>query len=276
MRLAIITLAALAAAMPAYAQTTLRSALDANAPPFAMPKLDGSIEGMTVDMTNEIAKRLGVEVTIDGMAFSTLLPALQAGTYDFLSVPMFASEERGASFLLTEGIWSISNAFLLQAGGDQVESFDDLRGKVIAVNQGTLDEAYLREREGEYGWTIEAYGSLNDAAQAVQSGRAFASLANDISAIQIAKRNPALMVSDFRDDIGRSLVYSMALGSEDLRVDIENAIECIKADGTAAEIYAEWLGEQPREGTVTVTPQPGYGYEGVPNFDPTEHELICE
>ncbi len=89
-----------------FAQEPIKSALDGNAPPFAQPKMDGSIEGLTVDMTNEISKRLGRKITIDAMAFSALIPALQAGTYDMLSVPMTVTKERSDIFLLTEGIWS--------------------------------------------------------------------------------------------------------------------------------------------------------------------------
>lgn len=278
-RLSILTITAAAVLMSAAsagAQAPLKSALDGKAPPFAMPRMDGTIEGMTVDMTHEIGKRLNREITIDAMSFSALIPALQAGTYDFLSVPFVISEERAQAFLLTEGIWAANISFLLPANADQVGDFTQLKGKVIATNQGNVDDKWARERIEEYGWKIEAYGSLNDAAQAVQAGRADAAIVNDITALSIAKANPALKVSDLRHDTGRYFSYAIPLGSEELREQIELQIECIKADGTAAKIYEKWLGSAPEAGSLTVTPQAGIGPEGYAHYDATPHELSCQ
>ncbi|MFN3276238.1 MAG: transporter substrate-binding domain-containing protein [Paracoccus sp. (in: a-proteobacteria)] len=272
----IAPLIGLLAAGSASAETPLKSALDGNAPPFAMPRMDGSVEGLSVDLTAEIATRLGRDISLEAMAFAALIPALQAGTFDFLSVPFSVTEERSQAFLLTEGIWSADRAFLIPADGAQLASFEDLRGKTIATNKGNVDDLWAREQADEYGWTVEAYGSLNDAAQAVQSGRADASVVNVITALSIAGRNPAVRVSDLRDVTGAFFTYAIPLGSEDLRQEIEGAIECIKADGTAAELYEKWLGEAPAEGSLNVTPQPGWGPEGYGNFDPTEHPLDCD
>lgn len=277
-RLSLLTITAaavLVSAASASAEGALKSALDGNAPPFAMPRMDGTIEGMTVDMTNEIAKRLDREVTLDAMAFSALIPALQAGTYDFLSVPFAISEERSQSFLLTEGIWASNISFLLPEGAEQVSDFAQLKGKTIASNQGNVDDKWARERIDEYGWKVEAYGSLNDAAQAVQAGRADAAIVNEITALSIAKNNPALKVSDLRHNTGRYFSYAIPLGSEELRGQIERQIECIKADGTAAEIYTRWLGSAPDAASLTVNPQAGIGPEGYANYDATPHEMNC-
>ncbi len=56
--------------LSAAAAAPLKSALDGKAPPYAMPTMDGSVEGLTVDMTHAIAEKLGREITIDAMSFS--------------------------------------------------------------------------------------------------------------------------------------------------------------------------------------------------------------
>lgn len=275
MRLVLTALIAALAASPLAAQTPLKSALDGSAPPFAMPRMDGSIEGLSVDMTAEISKRIGREITLQPMAFAALIPALQAGSFDMLSVPFAVSQERSEAFLLTEGIWSSNLAFIIPASGEQITDIAQLKGKTVATNKGNVDDKWAREQAAEYGWTVESYGSLADAAQAVQAGRADAAIVNHVTGLTIAARNPAVRLSEFRMDRGAYFTYAIPLGSEDLRRQVEGAIECIKADGTAAALYEQWLGEAPAENSIDVTPQPGFGPEGYANFDAAEHASTC-
>ncbi|MBE3638777.1 transporter substrate-binding domain-containing protein [Mangrovicoccus algicola] len=263
------------AALPGFAADALRSALDGNAPPFAQPRMDGSVEGMTVDMTNEIAKRIGREISIEAMSFSALIPALQAGTFDMLSVPFTVSQERSDAFLLTEGIWAIDMAYLMRDDAADLATTADLDGKVMATNKGNVDDQWARENAGELGFTVESYGSLSDAAQAVKAGRADAALVNSVTGLSIAQKMGGLKLATMREDRGIYLTYPFPKGSEALRNEVEAAIECIKADGTAAAIYEKWLGTAPAEGSLDVTPQPGFGPEGFGNYDATEHAPSC-
>jgi len=272
---ALSVLFALSAA-PVMAEGVIKSALDGNAPPYAQTKMDGSIEGLTVDLTKEIAKRLGREITIDAMAFSAILPALQASTYDMLSVPLTATPERSEAFLLTEGIWAADMNFLSAAGGDVLTDFAQLKGKVISTNKGNAYEKWAREHADQYGWTVESYGSLNDAAQAVTAGRADAAIVGTATGFTLAKKNPALQASKLTIPTGQFYSYPVPKSNLELRKQLDVAIECIKADGTAAKLYEKWLGVAPEAGSLEVTPQPGYGPVGLSNYDPTAHELSCK
>jgi polar amino acid transport system substrate-binding protein len=273
-----VTYAALALmlATPTLAQEPLKSALDGNAPPYAMPRMDGTIEGWSVDMTAEIAKRIGRPIDLKAMSFSALVPALQAGTFDMLSVPFGVTQERSQAFLLTEGIWSSPSVFLQTAASTPITNLMELKGKRIATNAGNYDDKWARENIEKYGWTVESYGSLNDAAQAVQANRADVALVGLATGATIRKRNPALGLSELRLDRGTYLTYAIPLKSPELRMTLENAIECIKSDGTAAALYKKWLGEEPPADALETTPQPGYGPVGFANYEPAPHELSCK
>ena len=88
-RLALILLAA-AFAGAAFAQTQqppLRTGVDGTFAPHAMPKLGGGLEGFQIDLFTEVAKRMHREITIDSTSFSTLIPGLLSGRYDFIAAP---------------------------------------------------------------------------------------------------------------------------------------------------------------------------------------------
>src|SRR4051794_11075704 len=77
------------AAPPAHAQQPpLRTAVDGTFAPHAFPDMQGGVQGFNVDLAREIGRKLKRDVTVDSAQFSGLLPALQAGTYDFIIAPV--------------------------------------------------------------------------------------------------------------------------------------------------------------------------------------------
>ena len=78
----------------AQAQPPLRTAVDGTFAPHAMPKLGGGVEGFNIDLFTEVARRMGREIVIDSASFSGLVPALNAGRYDFLAAPTTVTRER--------------------------------------------------------------------------------------------------------------------------------------------------------------------------------------
>lgn len=52
-------------------------------------------------------------ITIDATQFSGLIPALQAGTYDFLAAPTTVTKERADNLLFTEGYLNTDFQFLI-------------------------------------------------------------------------------------------------------------------------------------------------------------------
>src|SRR3979411_2742899 len=105
-RVALITIAALFCAGSAIAQSKkppLRTGVDGTFAPHAMPKLGGGIEGFQIDLFTEVARRMKREITIDAVSFSTLIPGMQSGRYDFIAAPTTVTKERAAKMLCTAG-----------------------------------------------------------------------------------------------------------------------------------------------------------------------------
>src|SRR6185295_4169973 len=88
-------LAGLLCVAPAFGEeATLKTVVDGTFAPHAMPKLGGGYEGFNIDLANEIAKRLKRKSVIDTTQFSGIVPALMAGTYDYVAAPTTVTKER--------------------------------------------------------------------------------------------------------------------------------------------------------------------------------------
>src|SRR5215216_3326567 len=157
----------------------LRAAVDGTFAPHAMPSLAGGYEGFNIDLANEIGKRLKRKVIIDAAQFSGLLPALQAGTYDFIAAPTTVTKERAENLLFTEGYLNTDFQFVIKKGGSKIEKLEDLKGKMVSVNKGSAYDSWVRELEPKIGWKVESYGTQLDAVQAVVTGRADANVAGN-------------------------------------------------------------------------------------------------
>ena len=139
-----VTLPPAARAQSPAAPAPLRTAVDGTFAPHAFPKLDGGVQGFNVDLFTEVARRLGRPITIDSASFSGLVPALNAGRYDFLAAPVTVTKERAENLLFTEGYLFTEFQFGIRKGNTPIASLDDLRGKAIAVNKGSAYDAWAQ------------------------------------------------------------------------------------------------------------------------------------
>src|SRR3954469_22793195 len=268
--------AMLLASSAAFAEEAppLRTAVDGTFAPHAMPKLGGGYEGFNIDLAEEIGKRMKRKVIIDATQFSGLVPALQAGTYDYLAAPTTVTKERADNMLFTEGYLNTDFQFLIKKGAPKVEKLEDLKGKTVSVNKGSAYDSWARDLEARIGWKVESYGTQTDAVQAVLAGRADTNVAGNTVIAWAVKNNPQLELSYLHST---GLVWGAPLrkDSAELRNEIDSAIECLKIDGTIARMHEKWFGTKPAPGSAAVTPFPGYGVPGMAGYDPTEHTPSC-
>jgi polar amino acid transport system substrate-binding protein len=263
------------APLSALAQQPLKTAVDGTFAPHAMPKLEGGIQGFNVDLANEIGKRLKRPVDITATQFSGILPSLQAGTIDFVAAPVTVTKERAENYLFTEGYLNTDYQFLTKKGEPPIADLKQLKGKVIAVNKGAVYDSWARGLEAEIGWTVESFGTQTDAVQAVMAGRAYANVAGNTNVQYAVKQNPQLQLSYLHST---GLVWAAAFrkDSKELLGQIENAIECMKKDGTIAGMHERWFGIKPAAGSAAVTIFPGTGVPGMPGYDATPREPKCD
>jgi len=256
------------------AQQPLKTAVDGTFAPHAMPRLEGGIQGFNVDLANEIGKRLKRPVEITATQFSGILPSLQAGTIDFVAAPVTVTKERADNYLFTEGYLNTDYQFLTKKGEPVITDLKQLKGKVVSVNKGSAYDSWARNLEGEIGWTVESFGTQTDAVQAVMAGRAYANVAGNTVVQYAVKQQPQLQLSYLHST---GLVWASALrkDSKELLGQIENAIECMKKDGTIAAMHEKWFGTKPAPGSAAVTIYPGTGVPGMPGYDPAPREATC-
>lgn len=253
----------------------LRCGVDGTFAPHAFPKLEGGVQGFQIDLFQEVAKRMGRTITIDSASFSGLIPALNAGRYDFLCAPTTVTPERAANLLFTEGYLWTELQFGIRRGAPPIKSEEDLRGKTISVNKGTPYEQWVTRNAERLDLKLLAFDSQADAVQAVLQGRAQANLSGNTVVKYSASRTPQY-VADFTLP-GTRMHWGTPFRQDSaaLRNQVEGVIECMKKDGTVARLSERWFGAAPKEDDAERVTFPGFGPPGNPGHDATPHEPRC-
>ncbi len=252
-----------------------RCGVDGTFAPHAFPTMDGKTQGFQVDLFDEIGKRMGRRIEITSASFSGLIPAMNAGRYDFLCAPTTVTPERAASLLFTEGALYTELQFGIRRGTPPIRSDEDLRGKTISVNKGTPYEAWVNANKERLNLTLLAFDTQPDAVQAVLQGRAYANLSGNTVIKYSASRTPQY-VADYALP-GTRFHWGTPFRQGDVaaRDAMERVLECMKQDGTVARLSVKWFGAQPKPDDGEVTIFPGFGVPGMPGYDPTPHEVVC-
>jgi polar amino acid transport system substrate-binding protein len=256
-------------------QPPLRCGLDGTYAPHSFPSLQGGVQGFQVDLFAEIAKKMNRQIAIDSASFSGLVPALNAGRYDFLCAPTTVTPERAANLLFTEGYLWTELQFGIRRGTPPIRSEEDLRGKTISVNKGTPYEQWVTRNAERLNLTLLAFDTQPDAVQAVIQGRAYANLAGNTVIKYSASRTPQY-VADFVLP-GTRLHWAMPFRQDSAaaRNQMEGVIECLKQDGTIARLSQKWFGAEPKPDDAERVVFPGFGPPGLPGYDATPNTAAC-
>ena len=275
-RLAVFIAATLLAGSVLAQQPPLRTGVDGTFAPHAMPKLGGGTEGFQIDLFTEVARRMKREIIIDSVSFSTLIPGMMAGRYDFIAAPTTVTKERAENMLFTAGYLWTAYQFGIRKGSAPIKDWSDLKGKAVAVNKGTPYETLSKAEGAKHGFEVQPYDTQPDAIQAVLSGRAYAVLGGNTTIVYAASRNPNFVADLELTNTRAHWAAPFPKQSVALRNQMQDVLNCMKKDGTIAKMSEKWFGRVPPPDALERVITPGYGVPGMPGYDATTpHNLKC-
>ncbi|HYP22306.1 MAG TPA: transporter substrate-binding domain-containing protein, partial [Actinomycetota bacterium] len=118
-------------------------------PPFGFvdPQTD-EVKGFDVDVAQEIADRLGVELNATEAISDNRIPFLKDGTVDIVASTMTFTTDRDVEIDFSEPYYIANGRILVGEGTDDVETLADLKGKSACTALGSTYEGLLKEAGG--------------------------------------------------------------------------------------------------------------------------------
>ena len=214
-------------------------------PPFEYLSDENEIVGVDVDIAREIAADLGVELEVVDMDFDGIIAAVQAGKGDFGAAGMTVRPDREEMINFTVK-YVKSSQYILVAQGSDIASAEDLKGKVIGVQQGTSGDFYATD-EVE-GATIMRYKDALTASMDLAAGRIDAVITDELPAKSIVAANDQLVLID---EVLTEEEYAICVAKEktDLLAAIDATLTRLMEEGKVDEYINNHMGlAAPEEG----------------------------
>src|SRR4029079_4855082 len=99
---------------------------------------NNTIEGVMVDLITAIGNDAGVKVEIEGMQFSTLIPALTSNKIDIISAAMFITAPRKEVIDFSGPVYTYAEVLLVpKSDTKDYKEFADLKGATVGAQKGT-------------------------------------------------------------------------------------------------------------------------------------------
>lgn len=200
----------------------------------------GDLTGYDVEVIRAVAEELGVEVRFEETQWDAIFAGLEAGRFDVIANQVSITPEREAAYTFSEPYTYSPGVIVVREGDDSIGSFADLDGKTTA--QSLTSNWYTLAEEN--GATVEAVEGWAQAVALVEQGRVDATINDGLTFLDYKKQTGAagLVVAAETDDVSRS-AFTFRSGSTSLADAVNDALAALAADGTLAEISAEFFGE---------------------------------
>ncbi len=139
-------------------------------PPFEFLNAEtNTYIGVDMDILAAIAKDQGFQYTVENVGFDAALGQVQAGQADGVIAGMTIKPERAEIFDFSDGYFEDGQIMVVAKDSD-IDSLEDLRGKVVATKAGTMGLEYAEANKEQYGYTTTMFEGSLEMYQAVAQG----------------------------------------------------------------------------------------------------------
>lgn len=193
------------------------------------------IGGFDVDIANEIASALGVELVIQEMDFDALVAALPAGKIDLVISGMNPDEERAKVVDFSEIYYNSQHGILVRSEDvDKYKTFADLEGEKVGVQLGST-QAKIAETEIP-NVDLQQLANVNNLILELKAGKVDAIVMEKPVAEMAVKSNTELAVGTpiYEDKTGGNAV-GMAKNNPELLAKINEVIKELNETGKMDE-----------------------------------------
>ena len=204
----------------------------ADYPPYEFHKeIDGKdqIVGFDIEIAKQLAKDLGVELEIKDMAFDGLLVALQADKVDMIFAGMTPTDERKQNADFSDIYYEATHRFILRSGDETaITSMDDLKGKKIGVQKGSVQEGIAQANFDAA--NIKSLDKVTDLILDLKNNKVDAVLAELPVAEINCQKNTGIAIADKLEvkDPDGGCAIAMKKNSPELQAEVNKTIKNLK------------------------------------------------
>jgi len=217
----------------------LRVGLEGTYPPFNFLDNNGNLVGFDVDMSIEIARRLGVRAEFVQGLWTSLIERLRKDEFDVIIAQMSVTEERLKLVDFTDPYATSGTMLVARAGDDRFTQLNDIAGHIVGVGQGTTFETLAHSVEGA---DVRVYDDFEAYSQALIAGDVDVIIEDELTAAYNIKEHGLPLQITYPAVAAQSVAIAVQKGNQTFIDELNRILTEMKADGTYRTIHMKWFG----------------------------------
>jgi ABC-type amino acid transport substrate-binding protein len=224
-------------------------------PPFESVKA-GTVVGFDIELTDAIAKKLGLKVQWIQQLFDTIFTGVAGGQFDMVAAAVTATGKLGQQRAQTVAFShfyfnSLQSLAVNTQQTPDIKTTDDLKsGDAVGVQRGTTGEDWAKTNLQPKGISIRSYDTAPDAFRDLEAGTTQGVINDDPSSRAIVEQEGLTDVAVVQSiDTNEKYAFAFSQDNTELRDKVNTALQELIDDGTWAKIFKKWFpaGEIPPE-----------------------------
>lgn len=215
-------------------------ASDAVYAPFE--KMEGDkIVGFDIDVLNAVAEAGGFKVTYKNTPWEGIFLTVQNGEADIIASAVSITDERKKSLDFSEPYFEATQ-MIVSKKGSGLKSIAELKGKKIAVQNGTTGDTVVSDAFGKANQDIKRFENMPLALLELKNGNVDAAVGDNGVLLEYVKNNGE---GDFETAVDTSFVpenygFAVKKGNTELVNKLNEGIKKIKENGKLDEINEKY------------------------------------
>lgn len=234
---------------------TLRIVTDASYAPFEYQD-KGNVVGFDVDFVKAVGEAAGYNVNVEHVGWDPVFVEIKGKTADAAISAITITDDRKQTYDFSIPYFLSKNEILVPQNSD-IKSAQDLKGKVVAVQNGTTGQDAVEAIIGKNNDKLKKFDNNNLAILELKGGGAAAVVADNSVVETYVKNNPNDHFKFIEDSAAfKKEFYGIMFpkGSK-LKAEFDKAIKKVMNDGTYEKIYKKWFKTEPDLKTIEAQQQ---------------------
>ncbi len=211
--------------------------------PFEFEDESGTFVGVDMDLLKAIAEDQGFEYEIQVLGFNAAVQALEAGQVDGVIAGMSINDERKLKFDFSDPYYDSGVVMGIAASDSKTKSYDDLKGKKVAVKIGTEGAKFAEDNKEKYGFETVSFEDSSFMYEDVKAGNTVACFEDyPVLGYGVAQGNGLRIVTE--KEQGSSYGFAVQKDKNAELIEMFNAgLKNVKDSGKYQEILDNYIQE---------------------------------
>jgi cystine transport system substrate-binding protein len=208
-------------------------------PPFTFHDDKGKLTGFDVELSEEIAKRIGVKAEFMETQWDAMFAGLDSKRFDMIANEVGIRPDRQEKYDFSNPYITSSGVLIAHMDNDKVKTFEDIKG-LSSAQSLTSNYADMAKK---FGAKLVGVEGFNQAVELITAKRVDVTINDNLSYLDFKKQKPdaPIKIVATANDASHS-GFMFRKNNTALVDEVNKALKAIIDDGTYKKISEKWFG----------------------------------